>query len=360
MLDTLLAFLEDERIQSVLYALLLVFVFLLLRKRVVNVLFKIVHKRVEASKTKLDDILLKVVRKPLRFIMNMTVLYIAYNIVDFNSLLEDTSLLDTFMLNAYSSSVIIFFFWMLYNSTDDSHVLFRDVLKVFDLDVDPLLIPFISKLFRLIIMVGAIAIIAEAWGYDVGTFVAGLGIGGLAFALAAKDTIANMFGGAVLITEKPFTLGDWIVIGDIEGTVEDINFRSTKIRKFNKSIVTVPNSRVADANIINYSKRNIRRISYELKIHIDTPVDKTRLLVKEIEKMLFNHDDIHNETIFVKFNKFGESSLNLFLYYFTNTSDWGKYLSIAEDTNFKILEILEQLDIQLAVPLQQVKVRSYE
>jgi len=357
-MNVILNILENAFFQSVLYALLLILVYMLLRKRVMKFFFSVINKRVEASKSRLDDVLVKVVRKPLRMILNVTVLLIAYYLVDFHLITESTETIDTFVLNVYASAVTVFFVWVLYNSTDESQVFFTDFMKIFDIEVDKLLIPFMSKVFRLVLMIIAIALIASTWGFDVGTFVAGLGIGGLAFALAAKDTLANMFGGAVLITEKPFTLGDWIIVGDVEGTVEDINFRSTKIRKFNKSIVTVPNSRVADSNIINFSKRNIRRISYELKIHIDSSVDEVKAVIKDIENMLIDHQGVHNETIFVKFNKFGESSLNIFLYYFTNTSVWGEYLSIAEDTNFKIMEILEENNVRLAVPLQQIKMEQ--
>jgi MscS family membrane protein len=354
-METILELLENTFLQSILYAMLILLIYVLLRKRVMNIFFRIINKRIVNSKTKLDDILLKVVRKPIRMLMNVTVLYIAYHTVDLHSIVADTTPYDNFALHCYSSAVIVFFFMVLYNSTDESHVFFTDFMKVFDIEVDKLLIPFVSKVFRLFLFIVAVAVIAETWGFSVGTFVAGLGIGGLAFALAAQDTLSNLFGGAVIITEKPFTLGDWIIVDDVEGTVEDINFRSTKIRKFNKSVVTVPNSRVADANIINFSKRDIRRISYELKIHIDSSVEEVKAVVANIEKMLTDHKDIDNETIFVKFNKFGESSLNIFLYYFTSTSDWGKYLTIAEDTNFRIMKILEENNVTLAVPLQQIK-----
>lgn len=356
----ILKLLENTTIQSILYALLILLVYRLFRKKFMNLIMNFIAKRTKATKTKLDDVLLKVVKKPAVMLLNVTVLYIAYHTVDMHEIVSDTTTINAFALNVYSSAVVLFFMWAAYNSTDDSHVFFTDFLKVFDIKVDKLLIPFMTKVMRLIIFLLAVAMIASVWGLDVGGFVAGLGIGGLAFALAAKDTLANMFGGAVLITEKPFTIGDWIIVGDVEGTVEDINFRSTKIRRFNKSIVTVPNSRVADSNIINFSKRDIRRISYELKIHIDTPIDKVKTVVSAIENMLIDHKDIHNETIFVKFNKFGDSSLNLFLYYFTNTSVWGEYLSIGEDTNFKIMKILEDHEVKLAVPLQQVKLSKEE
>ena len=355
----ILKILEHSFTQSVLIGALILLLFLLLRKRATKFIFYIVEKSTKKTKTNLDDLLVKVVRKPLKMLLTMTVLYIVYQIIDMEFLVgKHIDSFNAFALNFYKSSIIIFIMWTLYNSTDESKIFFADVLDVFEIKVDKLIAPFLSKVFRLIIFVIGIAIVASEWGFDVNGFVAGLGIGGLAFALAAKDTLANMFGGAVLITEKPFTIGDWIIVGEVEGTVEDINFRSTKIRKFNKSIVTVPNSRVADTNIINYSKREIRRISYELKIHIDTPTRDIKAVVADINKMLIDHPEINNETIFVKFNKFGEGSFNLFLYYFTNTSDWGIYLTIAEDTNFRIMEILEARGVKLAVPLKEIKMEQ--
>lgn len=341
-------------------ALGIIIVFFILRKPIVNLIFKIFEKITRKTKTKADDKLLSVIRRPLRMLVTFTVFYFTYKLIDFNYVIEMKTLLkiDGFVYHVYRSVIIIFFFMILYNMTGESHVLFDELSTIFDIEVDKLLIPFVSKVFRLLIFVICIAVVAADWGFDVNGFVAGLGLGGLAFALAAQDTLANTFGGAVIITEKPFTIGDWIIVDGVEGTVEDINFRSTQIRKFDKSIVTVPNSKIAKSNIINYSKRDIRRISYDLKLRIETPVDKIKAVVATIENMLIEHEDINNETIFVKFNSFGDSSLNLFLYFFTNTSVWGEYLSIAEDINLRILDILSENEVELAVPMQVVKVEK--
>lgn len=338
----------------------IIILFMILRKPITNIIVKVIEKITSKTKTKADDHLVKVLRKPIRMLMTFTVLYIAYKLLDLEYVLDISTILSVndFVLHIYRSIIIIFFFMVLYNMTGESHVLFDELRAIFDIEVDPLLIPFVSKIFRLLIFVICVAVVASDWGFDVNGFVAGLGLGGLAFALAAQDTLSNTFGGAVIITEKPFTIGDWIVVDDVEGTVEDINFRSTKIRKFNKSIVTVPNSTIAKSNIINYSKRAIRRVSYDLKLRIETPVDKIKQAVSDIEKMLIEHPEINNDTIFVRFNTFGDHSLNIFLYYFTDTSIWAEYLRITEDTNIKILEILNELNIELAVPMQVVKLEQ--
>jgi len=347
-------------VQSVLIGLGVLIGFFIIRKPIVGFIFKIFEAMTKKTKMKADDHLLKVIRNPLKMLVTFTALYIVFKIINIEYLVNDEFLfrINAFALNLYRSVFIVFVFMILYNTTDESHVLFDEIFEIFDVKVDKLLVPFVSKIFRLLIFVICIAIIASEWGFDVNGFVAGLGLGGLAFALAAQDTLANTFGGAVIITEKPFTIGDWIIVDGIEGTVEDINFRSTKVRKFNKSVVTVPNSKIAKSNIINFSKRNLRRVSYELKLNIDTPSDALRNVKDGIEKMLIEHPGINNETIFVKFNEFDESSLNIFLYFFTNTSVWSEYLDLTEDTNFKILEILKNNDVKLAVPMHVVKMEN--
>ena len=186
-------------------------------------------------------------------------------------------------------------------------------------------------------------------GVSVQGLVAGLGLGGLAVSLAAKDLLANLFGGLAIVTEKHFTIGDWIETPTVEGTVEGITFRSTLVRTFDQALVTVPNSILANEAIKNWSKMGKRRITYHLGISPFTPREKIQRAVQRIREMLQNHPDIHPQTIFVYFERFGESSLDLFLYFFTKTTVWGEYLQV-EDCNLKILQILEEEGIELAFP----------
>lgn len=352
--------LESPFLLSALISAGLLILFFIIRKPVISLIFKILQKLASKTKTKADDNLLKVLKNPIKMFVTISMFYIIFKVLNIEHLLDDVTVIavNAFVYKLYRTFIIVFFFMVLYNTTGESHVLFDEVFEIFDIEVDRLLVPFVSKVFRLLIFVIAIAVVASEWGFDVNGFVAGLGLGGLAFALAAQDTLANTFGGAVIITEKPFTIGDWIVVDGVEGTVEDINFRSTKVRKFNKSLVTVPNSKIAKSNIINYSKRDLRRVSYDLKLRIETPGEKVQLVVQAIEKMLLDHPGIDNETIFVKFNHFGESSLNIFMYFFTNTSVWSEYLTLTEDTNFKILTILKEHGVELAVPTQVIKVEN--
>lgn len=228
------------------------------------------------------------------------------------------------------------------------------VSKKLNWDIDRILIPFLSKSIRFVVVAIAISVVAQEWGYEIGGLVAGLGLGGLAFALAARDAVANIFGGIVIITEKPFSIGDWIETPSVEGTVEDITFRSTRVRTFAQALVTMPNSTLANEPITNWTRMGKRRITFHLGVTYSTPRHKLETSVRRIRNMLEQHPEIDQETLFVHFDKFAGSSLDIFLYFFTKTTDWGKWLEVKEDCNLKIMEILEEEGVSIAFPSTSV------
>lgn len=262
------------------------------------------------------------------------------------------------IVQMYRSFIIFLLGYGLFNLSASSSVMFKKIGSKFDVDVDEILLPFLSKLVRIIIIALMISIIAGEWGYDVNGFVAGLGLGGLAFALAAKDAIANLFGGVIIVTEKPFSIGDWIRTPSVEGTVEEITFRSTKVRTFAQAVVTVPNSTLANEPITNWTKMGKRRISFHLGVTYTTPKEKLEASIRKIEEMLKSHPDIDQELIFVRFDEFNESSLDIFLYFFTKTTVWGQFLAVKEDVNFKIMEILEGEGVSVAFPSRSIYIEK--
>ena len=246
------------------------------------------------------------------------------------------------------SSVIIMITWGLYTLVSVSSVVFFKVKKRYNLEIDDILIPFLSRALRIIIVAISITIVAQEFDYDVNGFVAGLGLGGVAVALAAKDAISNLFGGFIIITEKPFTIGDWIETPSVEGTVEDINFRSTLVRRFDQALVTVPNATLASEAITNWSKMGKRQVSFNLRVAYDTPIEKLRVVASRIEELIETNPDVHPETIFIKFDDYKDTGYELFIYFFTKTTVWGDYLKTKEQVNFGILEILNQEGVSLA------------
>ncbi|CAM3986047.1 mechanosensitive ion channel family protein [Cohnella lubricantis] len=253
---------------------------------------------------------------------------------------------------------IIFASWGLYNISAVSSTLFAGIYRKLGMDESSMLIPFLSKLLRFLIIVLALAAIASDWGFNVNGVVAGMGLGSLAVALAAKDTLSNMFGGVVIITERPFSKGDWIQTPDTEGVVEDITFRSSKIRTFADSVVTVPNATLASQPITNFSKMGKRRISYTLNVALDSDPESVERAASRIETELRSNKHVHPELIMVRFHDINEQSLGLMIYFFTNTTVWDEYTRIRQEINLMILEILADEGLRLAYPIQRVQLES--
>ena len=312
---------------------------LLLRGLFTRYIFKLILKLTQRTKTGLDNSLALAFQVPFRALILVIGIYLAL-FYYFDGAPADyiNTLLRCF--------IIIFFAWGFYNflGTDSLQELTKR------LDLDRSILDFLAKLFRVLIVALAVIIIAQEWDYDVNGFLAGLGLGGLAIALAAKDAAANIFGGIVIVLDKPFSVGDWIHTPTVEGTVEEISFRSTKIRTFAQALVTVPNSVPANEAITNWSRMEKRRVTFHLGVNRATPREKLKSCVEKIRAMLENHPEVHKETIMVRFDQFGESSLDIFFYFFTQTTVWSEYLRVREDVNLKIMEILEEEGVSVAFP----------
>ncbi|TYR81241.1 mechanosensitive ion channel family protein [Priestia megaterium] len=328
------------------------FIFLIMRKLFTTYLFKFIIGFVKNKKIDLITSVVEAFEKPMRWIFVIIGTQLALPYLPFEILTAETE------SNIIRSAFIALAGWGLYNLADATHIFFATFAKNFDVQVDRIVIPFVEKLIRIVVIVLIASIIGEEWGFNVNGFVAGLGLGGLAFALAAKDTVSNLFGGVVIITEKPFTIGDWIKTPSVEGIVEDITFRSTKVRTFAQAVVTVPNATLSNEPIVNWAKMGKRQIAFHLNLTYDTPKAKLEKVVERIKDMLTEDEDIHNETILVNFDTFNESSLDVYLYFFTNTTVYANYLNVKQKINFKIMDILEEESVEFAFPTRTLIVQQ--
>lgn len=327
-------------------ALLILLIFIALRKIFIKYIFNALIKIAQKTKTNLDEQFLKAFEGPLSTLFIIVGVYLALIYLPLGAR-ENIIIIRLFRIG-----IIVVVTWGLVNligSKSNFIEALQDRLKI-----DDILIQFFSKIIRFILIVMAILMIAQEFDYDVNGFIAGLGLGGLAFALAAKDALANIFGGIIIILEKPFLIDDWIKASSVEGSVEEISFRSTKIRAFDQALIIVPNSTLANENIINFSKMGKRRVTFNLQFHRHTSDDKLNNTINKIEKVLKSNPNIHPETIFVFFDKFSESSLDVFLYFFTNTTIWGEYLAVKEQVNFDIMSIINEEGVSLAYPSQSI------
>ncbi|MBZ9621375.1 MULTISPECIES: mechanosensitive ion channel family protein [Clostridium] len=345
---------QSYKFEYVGIAIVVFALFVLLKKVFAKYVFKIILRLVNKTKFNTDTKIVAAFQKPVTNFFEVLGFYFAFKILTLAGISISLITIDKF----FSSAVIILITWGIYNFTGESSVLFERMHRAYDIKVDKILFPFMSKALRLIWVALAITIIAEKWGYNIQGFVAGLGLGGLAFALAAKDAAANIIAGIFIILDKPFTIGDWISSDSLEGSIEDISFRTTKIRAVDQSLIIVPNSKLTNDAVINFSRRGKRRVSFNLGLNYRTSRDKLETCVESIRHMLENHSQINKEDILVRFDKFNSSSIDVLICFFTDTADFNEYFKIKEDVNFEIMDILKKQGVSMAFPSTSLYVES--
>ncbi len=327
-------------------ALVYILAAIVVQKIFTKYIFPALSKFASRTNNDWDDCILDAFLHPLEWLIILSGIFAALNTLPFNARIDHA------ILVSYRSFFIILITWGLYDIASKDFLLAEDLKNKYN--IDNMLIPLLSNALRFIILALALVILIEELGYEVNGLIAGLGLGGLAFALAAQNTIANMFGGIVIISDKPFTIGDWIRTASAEGTVEDISFRSTRLRAFDQSLITVPNSTLANESITNFTRMGKRRISFDLGLTYNTSRNQMEECINRIRAMLMAHKDVHPETIMVYFNKFNDSSLDIFIYFFTITTNWSEYLAVREDIHLEIMTIIEELGLNIAFPTQSI------
>lgn len=226
-----------------------------------------------------------------------------------------------------------------------------------DSKLDDQAIPLLRQAIQMVLLVIGGLYIADAVGIDVWQLAAGVGIGGLAFALAAQDTVANVFGSINIFVDRPFQIGDWVKIGPVEGVVEEVGFRSTRVRTFYNSLVTIPNSQITNANVDNLGLRPRRRIKLTLGLTYNTPTDKVQAYVEGIRAILASHPAVQR-SYEVHFYNLGGSALEILVYYHVLTPDWHEELVARSQNLMEFMRLAERLNVSFAFPSTSVYVES--
>ena len=328
---------------------ILIFVFFQLFRVVLR---KLLLKIVKKTSNKFDDDLINSVSKPLDFLFIIIGANFAIDILILN---ENVSV---FLDKVIRSGFIVVLFWAILNILTTLAQNIHKVTNKFGDKVSIEVANFVVKSIRLfIIILGFIAFLQE-WGFNVSGFLASMGLIGMAFALAAKDTAANLFGSLVIFTDKPFKVGDWIMTPAVEGTIESIGIRSTRVRTFAQAVVTVPNATLANSAILNWSRMGKRRVKMNIGVTYDTAGETVEKIVKDIKTMLENNENIHQDTIHIYFSDFAASSLNIFCYYFTKSTNWGEFMRVREETYLEIMKIVERNGSSFAFPTQTLHIEQ--
>ena len=223
---------------------------------------------------------------------------------------------------------------------------------------DDLLVPLVRKSLKLFVLVVGSIIVADNLNIDITSLLAGLGLGGLAFALAAKDLIGNFFGSLTVVLDRPFHIGDWVVIGDVEGTVEYVGFRSTRIRTFYNSVVSLPNAQLTTSKIDNMGARQYRRMRTMLSLTYATPPERIEAFCVGVRQLVQLHPHMRKDYYHVYLNQLSASSVDVLVYVFWQTPDWGTELRERQRFLLDILRLARELHVEFAYPTQTLMLRQ--
>ncbi|KKN25247.1 hypothetical protein LCGC14_0886830 [marine sediment metagenome] len=272
--------------------------------------------------------------------------------------LPDTALL--ILLVAVKLLVSISGIWSAFRLVDIFNAYWTARASKTQTKYDDLLVPMMTKSMKVFVVVMGIVFAADNLNIDVTSLLAGLGLGGLAFALAAKDLLGNFFGSLTVLMDRPFHIGDWVVIGDIEGMVEEVGFRSTRIRTFYNSLVTMPNSILTTTKIDNMGARRYRRMLTKLAVTYDTPPEKIEGFCEGIRRIIQLHPYMRKDLYQVYFNDYGAASLDILLYVFWATPDWNTELRERHRFLLDVLRLARQMEIEFAFPTQTLYLKRGE
>ena len=331
---------------NLLAAITILIFFLILRRFFTYIIMGTLQKIAKRTKTYYDDRVISALKGPVSFAFIIIGLHLFFALIFW----------ETQNIKNILNTLILFdIFWAILSIADALRGVFHTVTARFHSDLSREMGDFILKIVKILIAGFGFASMLQVWGINVTALIASLGLGGLAFALAAKDTASNLFGSFALLADKSIRIGEWIQVGEIEGIVETIGMRTTKIRSFEKSLITVPNQLVANTPIENFSRRGVRRIKINVGLTYATTHTQIKTIISEIKYMLHTHPDIaQKELLLVNLKSFGDSSLNIFIYTFTATSNWERYLNIREEIHHNIMKIVEENQAQFAFPSQSI------
>jgi len=330
---------------------------LVLKKIFAHIFVKVIFPLAARTKSRYDDLFLQGLQKPAEFLLVVAGLFLGVQILQLPVEPIDVRRFAHAMLKM---AVTFDVAWFAFNMVSLLEAYLGQWVSRTESTLDDHLLPFVRKSLRVFIIFIAALMAIQNLGYSISGLLASLGIGGLAVALAAKDTLSNVFGSIMIILDRPFHIGDWVKAGEIEGIVEEVGFRSTKIRTFAKTLISIPNSTLTNMAIDNFSRMPKRRIKLNVGVTYETTPEKMREAIGRIRTMLAEHPAIDQEFFLVNFTDFGASSLDIMVYCFTSTTVWGEYLDAREDVCLKIMGILEELGLEIAFPSRSVYLRGKE
>jgi len=336
-------------------AFLVILTGLVIKHVLVNIIEKKIDNFVAKTEAEWDNLLFDAISKPVNAFIMIGAIHVAVFLLVFN--LENFPI--AFIGKSYTVLLGIILIWGVYRLVDVAAHYLDELVADKDEGLKGQFVPLIKKALRiLVIIVGGLTVLATI-GVNITGLAALLSVGALAFSMGAKDSVANLVGTVNILSDRPYKVGDWITVGSgIDGDVEEIGFRSTKIRMFDKTLMTVPNGTLATETIKNWSRMPKRRIKMTIGLTYDASPKQMREALKRIETILKEDKGVDQDYMLVQFTDFGPSSLDVFLYYFSKSTVWKEYLETRERVNLKIMECLEEMGLEFAFPTQTMHLKG--
>jgi len=335
---------------EIIIGLVIFFIFLVFRGLISKLIIKKLELISKRTTNKLDDTFVKAMQGPARFLPIVLGVFFASYYMSFSD--EMRSFID----NINRTLITVLIFWIIHQVIEPVSYILSGLDKILTRE----LIGWIIKSLKILIFILGAAAVLELWGIKIGPIIAGLGLFGVAVALGAQDLFKNLISGILVLVEKRFKMGDWILVeGIIEGIVERIGFRSTVIRKFDKSLAIIPNFQFAENAVINVSQTTNWLISWIITLQYDTTVDQLKTIRNQIEEHITNSEDFDPSIgIAVRVDKFSDSSIDMYVRCFSKTSQWEEWLSVKEKLALEIKQIVEKNSASFAFPSQSIYVEK--
>ncbi len=325
---------------------------------ILQLLLKRLHSKLLKTETPWDDAVVDALRRPLNLLVWIVGIAFAAEIVR----IETDAAIFTAVAPIRDVGVIATLAWFLLRLTKSVQRSIIERNRYREEPIDATTVDALGKLVSASVMITAALVALQTLGFSISGVLAFGGIGGIAIGFAAKDLLANFFGGLMIYLDRPFSVGDWIRSEDreIEGTVEHIGWRLTRIRTFDKRPIYVPNGIFSNITVINPSRMTRRRIYETIGVRYDD-VDRLPAIISDVRQMLMEHGEIDDsQTLMVNFNSFGASSLDFFVYTFTHTTQWVEYHRIKQDVLFRISDIIHSHGAEIAYPTSTLHIPELE
>ena len=339
-------------IGAIITALGIFVLFLVLRGLITRFIIGALRLKVGRTKTSLDDDVLTALEEPIRLVPIIFGAFLALQFLNLEDAYQDIA--DKLVRSLITTAI----FWALFRAIKPLSSLLVRLESVFT----EVMLAWMVKAVKILVAFIGVAAVLEIWGIQVGPILAGLGLFGVAVALGAQDLFKNLIAGILIIAERRFNLGDWIrVDGVVEGTVEQIGFRSTMVRRFDKAPVHVPNTELSDNAVTNFTAMTHRRIYWHIGVEYASTIDQLREIRDKIETYVLSQDEFAGPdevATFVRIDRFSDSSVDIMLYCFTRTTVWGEWLEIKERLAYAVKEIVEGAGASFAFPSQSLYIEA--